>query len=148
MPVGLGARDTLRLEAALHLYGNDMTEQTTPVEAGLSWSIAKDKKENYNGKDVIQKQLAQGKGKVKLVGFVMQDRAIARHGYEVFKDNKKIGTVTSGCVAPTLGKNIGLAYVDVNSDVKVDTIFQIMVRNKLYNAQVVKRPFVKKHNKV
>lgn len=146
-PIGLGARDTLRLESALHLYGNDMNEETTPVEAGLSWSIAKNKEENYNGKEVILEQLKNG-GKVKLVGFEMIDRAIARHEYEVYKDGEKIGYVTSGCVAPTIGKNIGLAYVDVKADVKVDTIFQIMVRNKLYNAKVVKRPFITKRNKV
>ena len=146
-PIGLGARDTLRLEAALPLYGNDMNETTTPVEAGVSWSVAKNKQENYFGKDVIMNQLQSG-GNVKLVGFEMVDRAIARHEYEVYKNGAKIGYVTSGCVAPTIGKNIGLAYVDVNADVKVDTIFQVMVRNKLYNAKVVKKPFITKHNKV
>ena len=146
-PIGLGARDTLRLEAALPLYGNDMNEMTTPIEAGVAWSVAKNKNENYFGKDVIMSQLKQG-GKIKLVGFEMVDRAIARHEYEVYKNGKKIGYVTSGCVAPSIGKNIGLAYVDVNADVKVDTNFQIMVRNKLYNAKVVKRPFIQKHNKV
>lgn len=146
-PIGLGARDTLRLEAALHLYGNDMNEDTTPIEAGLSWSVSKTKEEDYNGKEVIFEQLKNG-GKVKLVGFEMIDKAIARHEYEVYKDGQKIGFVTSGGVAPTIGKNIGLAYVDVKADVKVDTHFQIMVRNKLYEAKVVKRPFVTKRNKV
>lgn len=146
-PIGLGARDTLRLEAALPLYGNDMNENTTPVEAGVAWSVAKNKTENYFGKDVIMNQLQQG-GNVKLVGFEMTDRAIARHEYDVYKNGEKIGYVTSGGIAPTAGKNIGLAFVDVKADVKVDTIFQIMVRNKLYNAKVVKKPFVTKHNKV
>ena len=146
-PIGLGARDTLRLEAALHLYGNDLNENTTPVEAGLSWSVAKDKTEDYNGKSIIQNQLNNGVTK-KLIGFKMVDRAIARHEYEAFLDNKKIGVVTSGGVSPTLNENIGLAYVDVNSNLKVDSIFQIMVRNKMYNAKVVKCPFVTKRNKI
>ena len=124
-----------------------MNETTTPVEAGVSWSVAKNKTEKYFGKDVIMNQLQQG-GHVKLVGFEMVDRAIARHEYDVYKNGEKIGYATSGGIAPTAGKNIGLAFVDVKADVKVDTIFQIMVRNKLYNAKVVKKPFVTKHNKV
>ena len=89
-PIGLGARDTLRLEAALHLYGNDLDENTTPVEAGLSWSIPKDKKDEYNGKNVIMKQLQDGVEK-KLVGLKMLDKSIARHEYEVFYNGEKIG---------------------------------------------------------
>ena len=88
-PIGLGARDTLRLEAALHLYGNDLDENPTPIEAGLSWSIPKDKVEYYNGKEVIENQLANGTEK-KLIAFKMIDKGIARHGYDVYYNNEKV----------------------------------------------------------
>ena len=106
-PIGLGARDTLRLEAALHLYGNDLDENTTPVEAGLSWSIPKDKKDDYNGKSVIEDQLHNGTTK-KLVGLRMLDKSIARHEYEVYYNGDKVGVITSGAPSPTLGTNIAL----------------------------------------
>ncbi|MBR1977062.1 glycine cleavage system aminomethyltransferase GcvT [bacterium] len=153
-PIGLGARDTLRLEVALPLWGNDIDEDTTPVEAGLTWSVAKDKKENYNGKDVIMGQIA---GTIplrkKLVGFEMIDKAIPRHEYEVYYEGNKVGVVTSGAPAPSKGSNIGLAhiYLDDNSIFLNKTIginIDIMVRNKLYKAQIVKKPFVQKKNSV
>lgn len=146
-PIGLGARDTLRLEAALHLYGNDLDEKTTPVEAGLSWSIPKDKVADYNGKEVITTQLANG-GNKKLVGLVMLDKNIARHGYEVYFNGEKTGVITSGCVSPSTGKNIALAYVKNDKEICTDAIVQVMIREKLHDAQVVKRPFVQKRNKV
>lgn len=146
-PIGLGARDTLRLEAALHLYGNDMNEDTTPIEAMLTWSVSKSKKEDYNGKDIIMKQIKDGVEK-KLIGFKMIDKAIARHDYEIYYNGIKVGKVTSGGYAPSLEENVGLGYVLTNSEIKLDSIIQIMVRNKLYNAKVVKRPFVNKKNKV
>lgn len=146
-PIGLGARDTLRLEAALHLYGNDMDEDTTPIEAVLTWSVSKSKKEDYNGKDTIMKQIQEGVPK-KLIGFKMIDKAIARHDYEIYFEGDKVGKVTSGGFSPTLNENIGLGYVSTNYNIKVDSVIQIMVRNKLYNAKVVKRPFVDKKNKV
>lgn len=142
-PIGLGARDTLRLEAALMLYGNELNENTTPVEAGLKWSIPTDKKEDYNGKSTIINQIENGVSK-KLIGFEMIDKAIARHEYDIYYNNQKVGNVTSGGFAPSLNKNIGLGYVDTKFDIKLDSIVQIMVRNKLYNAKVVKRPFIKK----
>ncbi len=152
-PIGLGARDTLRLEVALHLYGNDLDEYTTPVEAGLRWSIAKDKQEEYNGKETIMGQI-EGTVPInkKLIGFEMVDNAIARHGYEIYYENKKVGEVTSGGPAPSLGKNIGLGYVELEKDSiflnkTLGTTIQIMVRNKLYNAQIVKLPFVQKKTK-
>lgn len=146
-PIGLGARDTLRLEAALHLYGNDLDESTTPIEAGLSWSIPKDKKENYNGKDVIMNQVAHG-GTKKIIGLKMLDKSIARHGYDIYFKGEKIGHITSGAPSPTLGVNIALAYVKNLNEIWTDSIVQVMIREKLHNAQVVKRPFVSKHNKV
>lgn len=145
-PIGLGARDTLRLEAALHLYGNDLDEETTPVEAGLSWSVAKDKAEDYNGKQVIVDQLANG-GSKKLIGLKMLDKAIARHGYDVFYDNQKIGVVTSGGVSPIRGDNIALAYIKPLDNLSVGSTIQIMIREKLHDAEIVKRPFVAKNNK-
>ncbi len=160
-PIGLGARDTLRLEAGLHLFGNDLDEETTPVESGLSWSISKTKKENYTGREVIMSQLGlenpeKYPKKRKLIGFIMTDNAIARHGYEIYSNNNKVGVVTSGSIAPTLGKNIGLGYIELldnsltslnNTSITIGTEIQIMVRNKLYNAKVVKRPFVEKNVK-
>ena len=146
-PIGLGARDTLRLEAALHLYGNDLDENTTPVEAGLSWSIPKDKKDDYNGKNVIMKQLQDGVGK-KLVGLKMLDKSIARHEYEVFYNGEKIGQVTSGGVSPILGANIALAYVKNIKEICTGTVVQVMIREKLHDAEIVKRPFVQKRNKI
>ena len=145
-PIGLGARDTLRLEASLHLYGNDLDENTTPIEAGLSWSVSKTKTEDYNGKSVITEQLKNGTDK-KLIGFKMSDRGIARHGYDVYYNNEKIGIVTSGGISPTRGDNIGLAYVKTIDNLAVGSTIQIMIREKLYNAQIVKRPFVEKRNK-
>lgn len=146
-PIGLGARDTLRLEAALHLYGNDLDENTTPVEAGLSWSIPKDKKEYYNGKEVIEEQLKNG-GKKKLVGLKMLDKSIARHEYEVYYKGEKAGVVTSGAPSPILGANIALAYVKNNKEICTGTIVQVMIREKLHDAEVVKKPFIQKRNKV
>ena len=145
-PIGLGARDTLRLEAALMLYGNDLNETTTPVEAGLKWSIPSDKSEDYNGKDEIITQLHNGTSK-KLIGFEMTERAIPRHEYDIYYKGHKTGTVTSGGYAPSLDKNIGMGYVNTKDDIKLDSDIQIMVRNKLYNAKVVKRPFIKKNYK-
>ncbi len=146
-PIGLGARDTLRLEAALHLYGNDLDETTTPVEAGLSWSIPKDKMADYNGKAIIESQLKNGVKK-KLVGLKMIDKGIARHGYEVFFNGEKIGVVTSGSISPTRGDNIALAYIKNLDNLSVGSTIQISIRDKFYNAEIIKKPFIQKRNKV
>ncbi len=146
-PIGLGARDTLRLEAALHLYGNDLDETTTPIEAGLSWSVPKDKKADYNGKDVIISQIKNGVER-KLIGLVMEDRNIARHGYDVYFKGEKVGQITSGCVSPSTGKNIALAYVKNLPEICLDSTIQVMIREKLHDAKVVKRPFIQKRNRV
>ena len=145
-PIGLGARDTLRLEAALHLYGNDLDENTTPVEAGLTWSVAKDKTEDYNGKKRIMEQINNGVEK-KLVGLKMLDKNIARHGYDVCYNGEKIGVITSGGISPVRGDNIALAYIKNLDNLAVGSTIQIMIREKLHNAEIVKRPFVKKNNK-
>ncbi len=146
-PIGLGARDTLRLEAALHLYGNDLDENTTPIEAGLSWSVPKDKIEDYNGKEVIINQINNGTDK-KLIGLKMLDKSIARHEYEVYKNGEKIGVITSGGPSPVLGCNIALAYVKNDKEICTGSNVQVMIREKLHDAEVVKRPFVAKRNKI
>ena len=147
MPIGLGARDTLRLEAALPLYGNDLDEQTTPIEAGLSWSVPKDKVEEYNGKKVIMEQVENGTAK-KLIGIKMLDKSIARHEYEVYYNGEKVGVVTSGGVSPMLNANIAMAYVKNIKEICAGAVVQVMIREKLHDAEVVKRPFVAKRNKV
>lgn len=146
-PIGLGARDTLRLEAALHLYGNDMDEETTPIEANLTWSVSKSKTTDYNGKDIIKEQLENG-GKKKLIGLKMLDRAIARHEHEIYYNNEQVGVITSGGVSPVLGENIALGYVKNVKDICLGETVQVKIREKFYNAEVVKRPFVQKKNKV
>ena len=145
-PIGLGARDTLRLEAALHLYGNDLDEDTTPIEAGLSWSVAKYKTEDYNGKTVIKEQLQTG-GSKKLVGLKMIDRGIARHGYDIYYNDEKIGVVTSGGISPIRGDNIALAYVKPLEELSVGTQVYVEIRGKKYLAEIERRPFVKKNNR-
>jgi len=142
-PIGLGARDTLRLEAALLLYGNDMNEQTTPVEASLGWSVPKNKEENYHGKSVIFSQFEKKPNK-KLIGFKMLERAIPRHDYEIYKNNNKIGVVTSGGVSPTTGEYIGLGYINSDQESTSGSKIDIIIRNKLFSAEIVKRPFVPK----
>lgn len=146
MPIGLGARDTLRLEAAMSLYGHELTEETSPVEAGLSWSIDKDKTEDYIGCEIVRKQLAEGTEK-KLIAFKMTDRAIARNGYPIYFNNEEIGIVTSGCVAPSINANIGLGYIKTKYGLKIGDGIQIMIRNRLYNAEISAKKFIEKHNK-
>lgn len=145
-PIGLGARDTLRLEAALHLYGNDLDENTTPIEAGLAWSVCKNKTEDYNGKARIEEQLRNGVKK-KLIGLKMLDKSIARHGYDVFYNNEKIGVITSGGISPIRGDNIALAYIKNLDNLAVGSTIQVSIREKLHDAEIIKRPFVEKKNK-
>lgn len=146
-PIGLGARDTLRLEAGLHLYGNDLDENTTPIEAGLSWSVPKDKIANYNGKAIIMEQIKNGVSK-KIIGLEMKDKNIPRHEYEIYYNGEKVGVVTSGGVAPTAGKNIAMGYVKNIPEICTGATVQVMIREKLHDALVVKRPFIQKHNRV
>ena len=109
IPAGLGARDTLRLEMGYMLYGNDINDTTSPLEAGLGW-ITKLKKGPFNGSEAIAKLKAEGIKK-KLIAFKMLERGIPRGGYELAHENKVIGTITSGGISPLLGEGIGLAYV-------------------------------------
>ncbi|RMG27287.1 MAG: glycine cleavage system aminomethyltransferase GcvT [Bacteroidetes bacterium] len=141
IPAGLGARDTLRLEMGYMLYGNDINDHTSPLEAGLGW-ITKLNKGPFNGAEAIKKLKAEGI-KRKLVGFKMLERGIPRSGYEIAHQGKVVGTVTSGSISPVLKEGIGLGYVPVEL-AAVGTELQIMVRNKALQAQVVKPPFIQK----
>ena len=142
MPCGLAARDTLRLESAMHLYGNDIDETTTPFEAGLEWIVKFKKPVAYHGEAILKQQKAEGVSR-RLVGFEMVDKGIARHGYPVFVGGKEFGEVTSGSFAPYLKKNIGLAYLPIES-IAVGTEFEVGVRNKRLRAVVVETPFYKR----
>ena len=130
LPAGLGARDTLRFEAGMSLYGNDIDDTTTPLEAGLGW-IVKFKKGDYIGRDILERQKEEGLDR-KLVGFEMVDRGIARHGYPVFLaegDDEPVGHVTSGTQSPTLGKALGMAYLPIEATAE-GTEFFVEIRNR------------------
>lgn len=139
VPCGLGARDTLRLEAALHLYGQDMNDDTTPLEAGLSWLVDWSEDRDYIGKSALL-DLKQAGVQRRLVGLVMGGREIARPGYEVVSNETSVGKVVSGTQAPTLGKAIALAYVPP-AFAKTGTELSVKVRDRLCPTTVVKRPF-------
>lgn len=138
-PVGLGARDTLRLEMGFCLYGNDIDQTTNPLEAGLGW-ITKLNKGNFIAKDVLLKVKAEGL-KRKLVPLLSDEKAFPRHGYDLVAEHKKIGNITSGTVSPTLDKPIALGYVDSNYAV-LDSNINFMIRGKEVPAKIVKLPFV------
>ena len=140
LPAGLGARDTLRLEMGMCLYGNDIDDTTSPMEAGLGW-ITKFTKD-FVSSETFAKQKEEGVTK-KLVGFEMIDRGIPRHGYEIAKDGKVVGRVTSGTASPSTGKNIGMGYVPVELATE-GSEFDVVIRNKTIKAKVVKLPFYKK----
>jgi aminomethyltransferase len=142
-PIGLGARDTLRLEARLSLYGNEIDETTNPIEAGLSWTVKLDKPAGFLGRDAIAKVKAEGPTRG-VVGFEMVGRGIARHGYPLLSsDGKTVGVCTSGGPSPTLGKSIGLGYLPT-SMTTVGTTFLVDCRGKSIEAKVVKTPFYKR----
>lgn len=141
-PVGLGARDTLRLEAGFALYGNDITDNTSPIEAGLGW-ITKTKKGDFNSCEIFKQQRLEGVER-KLVGFVVEDRRVPRHDYLIEDlENNEIGIVTSGTQSPTLGIPIGMGYVKKKYAIP-DTYIQIVAGRKKLRAKVTKPPFVKK----
>lgn len=139
-PIGLAARDTLRLEMGYCLYGNDINDDTSPIEAGLSW-ITKFTKD-FTNSEVLKKQKEQGTER-KLVGFILEERGIPRHDYDIVDGNgNKIGIVTSGTMAPSLGKGIGLGYVPTEF-ADVDSKIYIQIRKNAVQATVVKLPFYK-----
>ena len=137
-PIGLAARDTLRIEMGYCLYGNDIDEETSPEEANLRWITKVDT--SFIGHEIIDKQIKKG-SKRKLIGFKLIEKSIPRSGYEVFNINSKlIGKVTSGTFSPVLKKGIGLAYLD-SVNIKDDLIY-IKIRNNLSKAEIVKTPFI------
>jgi aminomethyltransferase len=141
VPIGLGARDTLRLEAKMALYGNDIDATTTAFEADLGW-IVKLEKGPFVGSDVLAKQKEVGVRR-KLVGFETEGRAVARHGYPAFLDGKPAGIVTSGSFAPFLKKNIGLVYLPAGSW-EPGARFEVEIRGRREPAVVVPTPFYKR----
>jgi aminomethyltransferase len=140
LPIGLGARDTLRLEASMRLYGNDIDESTTALEAGLGWTLGWNK--DFIGRDALRAQKDKGLTR-KLVGFEMVDRGIARHGYRVVRGGQPVGVVTSGTHTPFLKKAIGMAYVPVEQS-SPGTEIEVDVRGRVSKARVVSMPFYKR----
>tara|TARA_B100001123_G_C15267607_1_gene1009039 strand:- start:685 stop:1785 length:1101 start_codon:yes stop_codon:yes gene_type:complete len=138
-PAGLAVRDILRMEMKYCLYGNDITESTNPLEAGLSW-IVNFEKGDFFGRDSLVNIKLQSCSR-KLIGFIMSEKAIPRKGYKIYCDQKNIGEVTSGTHSPKLSKGIGLAYVD-SAFSKINNTISIEIRNKLVEAQIVKTPFI------
>ncbi|MCM2409083.1 glycine cleavage system aminomethyltransferase GcvT [Anabaena sp. CCAP 1446/1C] len=146
IPCGLGARDTLRLEAAMALYGQDIDDHTTPLEAGLGWLVHLDTKGDFIGRSVLEQQKTEGVRR-KLVGLQTQGRNIARHGYPVLSSSQVVGEVTSGTISPTLGYPIALAYVPTQL-ATVKQQLEVEIRGKAYPAVVIKRPFYRSKNRV
>jgi aminomethyltransferase len=141
VPVGLGARDTLRLEAGMPLYGNELGPDSTPFEAGLGRVVAFTKEGDFVGRAALTK--AADEPRKRLVGLAVRGRGIARHGYEVFRGDRRTGIVTSGTLSPTLGDPIAMAYV-TPSDAEPGTILEVAIRDQRVPAEVVALPFYKR----
>ncbi|TAF06995.1 MAG: glycine cleavage system aminomethyltransferase GcvT [Nostocales cyanobacterium] len=146
IPCGLGCRDTLRLEAAMALYGQDIDDTSTPLEAGLGWLVHLDTKSDFIGREILEQQKTEGVQR-KLIGLQTQGRNIARHGYPVLSSGKVVGEVTSGTISPTLGYPIALAYVP-SQLANIKQQLEVEIRGKAYPAVVVKRPFYRSKNRV
>jgi aminomethyltransferase len=142
VPVGLGARDTLRLEAGMPLYGNELGPDTTPFEAGLGRVVKLAKDGDFVGRAALEKASADGPRKL-LVGLVVRGRGIARHGYDVFLGDRRIGVVTSGTQSPTLGQPIAMAYV-TPTEAEPGTIVDVSIRDQRVPAEVVPMPFYRR----
>ncbi|MDX2257169.1 MAG: glycine cleavage system aminomethyltransferase GcvT [Pseudanabaenaceae cyanobacterium bins.39] len=139
-PCGLGCRDTLRLEAGMHLYGQDMNEQITPLEADLGWVVHLKEKGEFVGREILEQQKKQGVPQ-KLVGLSLSGRNIARHDYVIRDRDEAVGIVTSGTMSPTLNRPIAFGYVPPHL-AKLGQIVQVQIRGKDFPAQVVKRNFL------
>ncbi len=140
LPCGLGARDTLRTECGMMLYGHDIDEDHTPFEAVYGWAVSDQK--DFIGKEALMRQRQEGL-KRKLIGFEMLDRRIARQHYPVYFQNEEVGVVTSGTPSPTLNKNIGMAYIPPALNIP-GTEIEIKIRDSLAKAKIVKLPFYRK----
>src|SRR6266849_6248218 len=138
-PIGLGARDTLRLEMKFALYGNDIDETTNPLEAGLGW-VVKTAKGEFIGRAAIEKVRARGVAR-KLVGFEMVEPSVPRHGYRLLKDGEPMGVVTSGSFSPSLERCIGMGYLRADL-APAGTEFDVDIRGQAHRARVAKTPFV------
>lgn len=141
LPAGLGARDTLRIEAGLPLYGHELDTTTTPVEAGLGWAV-RCEKPAFVAREVLCDQKAKGVAR-KLVAILLTEPGIPRQGYPIVKNGQAIGAVTSGCKSPVLGAGIGLGYV-ASAEAKVGNRVHVQIRHRLVPATVVERPFVRR----
>jgi aminomethyltransferase len=141
-PAGLGARDTLRLEAGMCLYGNELDPETTPLEAGIGFAVHLDKEREFIGQEALRIEKEEGLRK-KLVGFEVGGRGIARHDYPVRVEDQTVGRVTSGTLSPTLGKAIGLALVSP----EVEDRFEVVIRDRPVEAHTVPLPFYKREKK-
>jgi glycine cleavage system T protein (aminomethyltransferase) len=141
MPTGLGCRDTLRFEASLPLYGHEISETITPLEGGFKYFVKLDKESDFIGKETLNKQWSEGL-KRKLAGFEMIGRGIPREEYEIQKDGKKIGHVTTGYMSPTLKKNIGNALIDPQYT-ELGTEIDIIIRKKPVKAKIISKKFLK-----
>lgn len=144
LPCGLGARDTLRFEASLLLYGQDLSETITPIEAGIGFAV-KPEKGDFIGREVLKQQKEEGAPR-KLVGIEMIDRGIARHGYPVYVGEDLIGEVTTGTQSPSLKKNIALALIR-SEYAKINEFVEVEIRGKRLKAQIVNTPFYKRPKK-
>ncbi|MBT2574452.1 glycine cleavage system aminomethyltransferase GcvT [Bacillus sp. ISL-51] len=142
MPCGLGARDTLRFEAKLALYGQELTKDITPIEAGIGFAVKHKKDSDFFGKSVLSEQKEKGAPR-KLVGLEMIEKGIPRHGYAVKKDGIQIGEVTTGTQSPTLKKNIGLALLKTEFS-EIGTEVEVEIRRKTVKAKIVRTPFYKR----
>lgn len=142
LPCGLGARDTLRFEAGLPLYGQELSSEITPLEAGLGFAVKLGKEADFIGKDALIQQKKQGL-KRKVVGIEMIDRGIPRHGYPIFKGGQQIGQVTTGTQSPTLKKNIGLALINLEYT-SLATEVEVEIRGKRLKAKVIPTPFYRR----
>lgn len=141
-PTGLGCRDTLRFEASLPLYGHEMDDEITPLEAGFKYFVKLDKKSDFIGKEALNKMWSEGLER-KLAGIELLDRGIAREGYEVYKDGEKIGHITTGYKSPTLDKVIGNALIKTEFT-ELGTEVDVKIRNKFAKAKVISKKFLKK----
>jgi len=141
LPCGLGARDTLRLEAGMRLHGNDIDETTTAVEADLNWIVGW-KKDDFLGASVLRAQKASGPRR-RIVGFEMLERGIGRHGYDAYVGDAKVGAVTSGTQTPHMKKAIGMAYLSIEHTAP-DSEFDVDIRGRRTRARVVPMPFYKR----